>query len=127
MDPETVRTHAESFSDALVAGDIDRAALELSKELRSNLGPLVGLLPLPVASATIESIDRTGSSGFNVVLNLVGESTEVRLQTRWKDRDGEPTIVEASHLTEAAIAAAGPAEEQEPGEGEADAAVDEPV
>lgn len=126
MDPETIRTHAESFSDALVAGDIDRAALELSKELRSNLGPLVGLLPLPLASATIESIDRTGSSGFNVVLNLVGESTEVRLQTRWKDRDGEPTIVEASHLTEAAIAAAGPAEEQEPSEGE-DAAVDEPA
>jgi hypothetical protein len=124
MDPEAIRAHAQSFSDALVAGDIDRAATELSKELRTNLGPLVGLLPLPLASATIESVDRAGSSGFNVVLNLVGESTEVRLQTRWKDRDGEPTIVEASHLTEAAIAAAGPPEEEAPEEGEGEAAVD---
>jgi hypothetical protein len=36
------------------------------------------------------------------VVRLVGESGETRLETRWKDRDGKPTMVEASHLTEAA-------------------------
>ena len=29
----------------------------------------------------------------------MGETDEVELQTRWKDRDGEPTLVEASHLS----------------------------
>jgi hypothetical protein len=106
MEPEDVRAHAQATCDALVAGDIDRAAEELSPELKSNMGTFVGLLPLPLTSATIESVERGGSSGFNVVLHLVGETSEVRLQTRWKDRDGEPTIIEASNLTENAIAAA---------------------
>jgi hypothetical protein len=35
------------------------------------------------------------------VLRVVGESEEVRLQTRWKERDGRPTIVEASRIIEA--------------------------
>jgi hypothetical protein len=44
------------------------------------------------------SVDR-GGSGCNVVLRLLGETDEVVLQTRWKDRDGEPTLVEASHVS----------------------------
>jgi hypothetical protein len=120
MDPETIRAHAQAHCDALVAGDIDRAAEELSDELRSNLGQLIALLPLPLTSATIESVDRAGGSGFNVILHLVGESSEVRLQTRWKDRDGEPTIVEASHLTENAIAAASATESTESDDGDAE-------
>jgi hypothetical protein len=42
------------------------------------------------------------------VLHLVGETDETQLQTRWKDRDGRPTIVEVSHLSSAVLA---PAEE----------------
>jgi hypothetical protein len=121
MDPEAVRAHAQAHCDALLAGDIDRAIEDMSKELRSNLGPLIALLPLPLTSATVESVERAGSSGFNAVLHLVGENSEVQLQTRWKDRDGQPTIVEASHLTENAIAAASPAESEEPADGDAEA------
>lgn len=124
MDPDAIRAHAQAHCDALVAGDIDRAAQELSDELRSNLGQLIGLLPLPLTSAAIESVDRVGSSGFNVVLHLVGESSEVRLQTRWKDRDGGPTIVEVSHLTENAIAAAAATESDVPDQGDDDAGSD---
>ena len=47
-----------------------------------------------------------GGSGFNVVIRLIGETDEVEIQTRWKERDGEPTIVEASHLSQTARAAA---------------------
>jgi hypothetical protein len=73
---------------------------------------------LPASEATIESIEHSGS-GDNVVLRIVGESEEVLIQTRWKDRDGRPTVIEASHLTRTAIAAASgeePAalEEEEP-------------
>jgi hypothetical protein len=40
-----------------------------------------------------------------VVLRLVGETEEVLLQTRWKERDDRPTLIEISHLsaTERAI------------------------
>jgi len=57
------------------------------------------MLPLPVSEATVESIER-GVSAFVVELRLVGETDEVIIQTRWKDRDGRPTVVEASHLSQ---------------------------
>jgi hypothetical protein len=98
MDEPAVRERAQALCDVLVAGDIDRATQEFSPELRRNLGEVLALLPLPVTTATIETIER-GGSGYRVVLALVGESEEVQLQTRWKDRDGRPTVVEASHLS----------------------------
>ena len=104
MDDQAVRTHAQAHLDALMAGDVDRAIEDLSEELRRNLGEVMAMLPLPLTSADVESVDRAGS-GFTSILHLVGETTETRLETRWKDRDGRPTIVEASHLSQAAIEA----------------------
>jgi hypothetical protein len=119
MDAETVRARAEAFCDTLVAGDVGRATEEMSKELRQNLGEVVAMLPLPSSEATVVSVDH-GGSGYNVVLRLVGEADEVEIQTRWKDRDGRPTIVEASHLSKTARDAAAAEEtaaEAEDGEG----------
>jgi hypothetical protein len=98
MDEQAVQARAEQMCDALVAGDIDRAFSDASDELRRHLGEVVGLLPLPVTDATVETIDR-GGSGYAVVMRLIGETDEVQIQVRWKDRDGEPRIVEASHLS----------------------------
>jgi hypothetical protein len=77
---------------------VDRAIEDVSPELRRNLGEVISLFPLPSKEATIESVAQGGSS-YVVVLRLVGESDEVQVQTRWKDRDGRPTLVEASHLS----------------------------
>jgi hypothetical protein len=96
-----VRDHAQAHCDALLAGDVDRAVQDFSSELRSNLGQLIALLPLPLSEAGVESV-AVGGSGYVAILLLVGESETVRLQTRWKERDGKPTIVEASHIIEAA-------------------------
>ena len=103
MDEQDVRQHAQGHLDALVAGDVDRAIEDLSRELRQNLGEIMAMLPLPLTEAEIESVDMGGKS-YTAVLRLVGETDEVRLETRWKDRDGRPTIVEASHLSAAATA-----------------------
>jgi len=100
MDEQAVRERAQAMCDALVAGDIERATEDFSKELRQNLGEVLALLPLPSTEATIESVD-LGGSGYNVVVRLVGETEEVQVQTRWKDRDGRPTVIEASHLSRA--------------------------
>ena len=112
MDDQTVREHARKMCDAIVAGDVDAAIADASPELRRNLGEVIGLFPLPATEAAIESIAQGGSS-FVVVLRMVGETDEVQVQTRWKDRDGSPTLVEASHLsrTERVVAAGEEAEE----------------
>lgn len=102
MNEDDVRSSAELVGAALVAGDVDTAIGYLSDELKRNLGEVVALLPLPATEATIQSIER-GASAFVVVLRVTGESNETELQTRWKDRDGEPRIVEVSHLSQTAI------------------------
>jgi hypothetical protein len=99
MDRDVVEAHAQAHCDALLAGEIDRATEDFSQELRSNLGHLIAQLPLPLTEATVESVDQ-GGKGYVVVLRLVGETDAVRLQTRWKERDGRPTMVEASHIVE---------------------------
>jgi hypothetical protein len=104
MDEEVIRNHANALGDALVAGDIDLATQDFSPELRKHLGEVLGLLPLPASEAAVHSIHR-GGAGFDVVLRLVGETEEVLVQTRWKDRDGRPTVVEAKHLSRSERAA----------------------
>ena len=103
MDEQAVRQHAQAMVDAIVAGDVDRAIEDFSSELRRNLGEVISLLPLPSTEGSIESVTQGGSS-YVVVLRLVGESDEVQVQTRWKDRDGKPTVVEASHLSRIELA-----------------------
>ena len=114
MDEEAVRARARALCEAIVAGDVERAITDFSPELRRNLGEVISLLPLPSKEAAVESIAHGGSS-YVVVLRLTGESEEVQVQTRWKDRDGHPTVVEASHLsrTELAIEPGAPDEEGE--------------
>jgi hypothetical protein len=100
MNEDTVRDRAALVGEALIAGDVDRAIGHLSPELRRNLGEVVALLPLPATEVNVESVERT-ASGYAVVLELIGATDQVRVQTRWKERDGEPTIVEISHLSRA--------------------------
>jgi len=99
MNEQDVRRHAQGHLDALVAGDVERAIQDLSRELRSNLGEVMAVLPLPLATAEVESVEMTGG-GYSAVLHLVGETSDTRLETRWKERDGRPTIVEVSRVTE---------------------------
>jgi hypothetical protein len=105
MDEQAVREHARAMADAIVAGDVDRAIEDVSPELRRNLGEVIGLFPLPSKEADIESVSHGGSS-YVVVLRFVGEAEQVQVQTRWKERDDKPTIVEASHLSRTELAEA---------------------
>jgi hypothetical protein len=103
MDEQAVRARAQAVCDALAAGDIERATGDFTPELIRNLGEVLALMPLPANEVAIESVEHSGS-GYNVVLRIAGEVDEVQIQTRWKDRDGEPRMVEASHLASVPIA-----------------------
>ena len=109
VDEQAVHDEAQAFCDALASGDVDRALAALSVELRRNAGEVLALLPLPANEVVIESIERSGA-GYNVVIRLSGEIDEDHVQTRWKDRAGRPTMVEASHLSR--TERAGPPEEE---------------
>ncbi|HET9851786.1 MAG TPA: hypothetical protein VFP56_04685 [Candidatus Limnocylindrales bacterium] len=98
MDENTVRSSAQMVGDALVAGNVDAVIGYLSPELQRNPGEIVAMLPLPATSTEIVSVEHA-TSAVVVVLRVVGETAEDELQTRWKDRDGEPRIVEVSHLS----------------------------
>lgn len=112
MDEQDVRTRAEALCEAIVAGDMERATADFSEELRRNLGEVISLLPLPASEATIESIERGGTSGFTATLRLVGETEEAQMVTRWKDRDGTPTVIEVSHLSRTAMEPEAPADDE---------------
>lgn len=99
MDVDTVGQHADAFCKALLAGDVGRASEEFSEQLKSNIGEVVSQLPLPLTRAAVESVEVAGS-GYLAVLHLTGETDDIRMETRWKDRDGRPTMVEASHVIE---------------------------
>jgi hypothetical protein len=107
VDEQAVREHTLTLCNALVAGDIGVATQDFSGELRHNLGEVIALLPLPAKEATIDSVAHS-PSGFIVVIRIVGDAQEVMLHTRWKDRDGHPTLVELSHLSQTAPAPAEP-------------------
>jgi hypothetical protein len=99
-----------------VRGDIEQATEAFSAELRRNLGEVIALLPLPATAASIGSIAHGGSS-YVVVLELVGENETVQVQTRWKERDGRPTVIEASHLSRVELEPP-PGDEDVDGDGE---------
>jgi hypothetical protein len=101
MNEQAVRDRAQEYIDALTAGDVEKASEALSEGLRHNLGPIMAQLPLPLTEANVESVE-SGGFGYVAVLHLVGES-DVRFQTRWKERDGRPTIVEMSHIAEPVV------------------------
>ena len=103
MNDDDVRERAQAMCDALVAGDVEQAIVDFSEQLRRNLGEVLSLLPLPASEATVESVER-GATGYDVMLRVVGTSEEAEIRTRWKDRDGQPKVVEASHLSRTAIA-----------------------
>jgi hypothetical protein len=115
MDEQDVRVQAEALCVALVSGDIELATADFSAELRRNLGEVVALFPLPATAATVESIAH-GGPAYVVTLELTGETETVQVQTRWKERDGKPTVIEASHLSRIELAPP-PGEDDEAAEG----------
>ncbi|HEX3264436.1 MAG TPA: hypothetical protein VHR16_02100 [Candidatus Limnocylindrales bacterium] len=98
MDENIVRSRTQAVGDALVAGNVDAAIAYLSDELKRNPGEIVAMLPLPATATEIVSIERPGPAVVTV-LRVAGETADDELQLRWKDRDGEPRIVEVSHLS----------------------------
>ena len=100
MTEEEVRARAVAMCEALIAGDVGQVVAALSDELQRNPGEVVAMLPLPAVAATVARLEGSGGgAAYVAVLDVTSESEHIELQTRWKDRNGEPRIVEVSHVS----------------------------
>jgi len=100
MTEDEVRDRAGAVCAALVAGDIGQVVEAMSDELRRNPGEVIAMLPLPAVAAEITRLEGSGGgAAFVAVLDVTSETEQLELQTRWKERDGEPRIVEVSHIS----------------------------
>ena len=100
MTEDEVRQRVRAVCAALVAGDMGPVIEALSDELRRNPGEVVAMLPLPAVAAEVARLEESGGgAAYIAVLDVTSETEHLELQTRWKDRDGEPRIVEVSHIS----------------------------
>ena len=100
MTEDEVRARAASICRSLVAGDVGQVVAALSDELQRNPGEVVAMLPLPAVEATVARLEGAGGgAAFVAILDVTSETEHLELQTRWKERNGEPRIVEVSHVS----------------------------
>ena len=93
MDEAKVREHAEAHGQAVVAGDLNKAGQDLTKEGMKAAGNVMPKLPRPVTSAEVVGIEESGSDTV-VLIRYAGEDSEATVRSQWADRDGRPMIVD---------------------------------
>ena len=87
---DTIQRHAA----AVEAGDWDTVIGDLSKELQAHAATIAQTLPQPVTSAKVVSVE-VGGDETVAQINYAGDTSEVTIQSHWRDVDGRPTIVQA--------------------------------
>ena len=93
MDEAAVREHAQAHGDAVVNGDLRRAAQDLGDEAKAKAPAVMGKLPQPVTGASVESVEAAGDQ-FVALIRYSGKETSATVESRWADLDGRPTIVD---------------------------------
>ena len=67
----------------------------MSKELQAQAAQIAQALPQPVTSAKVLSVE-VGDEETVARIHYAGETSEVTIQSHWRDVDGRPTIVQAA-------------------------------
>lgn len=94
MDEATTREHIQKHADAVVRGDMDAIAADLSEELRPQMGQIAQALPQPVTKAEVLSVD-IGDPVSVSMIRYSGSSGSVTIRSNWQDQGGRPVIVHA--------------------------------
>ena len=91
MDENAVREHAEAHANAVQAGDLDRAASDLTDEAKQNAPTVMKALPRPITSTSVESVTAEGDA-FVARILYSGEDSKATVASRWVDQAGRPMI-----------------------------------
>ena len=95
MDEGSVRQKAEAHGEAMVAGDVNKAGGDLTKEAMAGAGAVMKEIPRQIDSAEVTDVSAAGD-GFAVLIKYSGEGKDVTVRSVWIDRDGDPKIAELS-------------------------------
>jgi hypothetical protein len=94
MDDAKTRTYVAAHADAVARGDMDAVVADLSEELRPQADEIARLLPLPVDSAEVLSVE-VGPDEAISLIRYAGTDAVVMIRARWQDRGDRPLIVGA--------------------------------
>jgi hypothetical protein len=94
MDEAKTKDQIQRHAEAVEAGDFDTVIGDLSKELQAHAAEIAASLPQPVTSAKVLSVD-FGEEETVAQIHYAGDTSEVTIQSHWRDVDGRPTIVQA--------------------------------
>ncbi len=92
MDETMVRTCARAHAEAVVVGDLRRAASDLAETAREGAGGVMAKLPRPLAGADVVSVEQTGNEVV-ARIRYFGDGGETTVASRWAERGGRPMIV----------------------------------
>jgi hypothetical protein len=97
MDEATMRELAQAHAQAVVDPlDAERVAADLIPDLRPHLPEIAKLLPQPVTSAEVRSLQVQGDHAV-VEIAYSGAEKTTTIRSRWEDRGaGQAQIVEAA-------------------------------
>jgi hypothetical protein len=94
MEEAKVREHAEAHAAANVAGDMARAASDLTAEARANIGPVARRLPRPITSGNVTKVEQTSPDRFVAEIHYEGPDSSAVVESVWVEQDGRPKIAE---------------------------------
>lgn len=92
MDEAETRSHIQAHADAVVRGDMEAVTGDFTEELRPQLPQLAQVLPQPVTSAEILSVEVGDEEGV-AQIRYAGDSGEVTIRSHWREVEGTPQIV----------------------------------
>jgi len=94
MDEARTKDQIQRHAEAVEAGDFDTVIGDLSKELQAHAEEIAQSLPQPVTSAKVLSVE-VGEDETVAQIHYAGDTSEVTIQSHWRDVGGRPTIVQA--------------------------------
>ena len=94
MDEARTKDQIQRHAEAVERGDFDTVIGDLSEELRPQAPQIAQTLPQPVTSASVLSVE-VGDEEAVARIHYAGDTSEVTIQSRWRDVDGRPVIVHA--------------------------------
>jgi hypothetical protein len=90
-DLEVVRNRAQQHADAIVAGDLGRAAQDLTEAAQAAAPAVMKGMQRPVTSAAVDSVSADGDEAVALIV-YSGDDREHRVESRWSDQSGELMI-----------------------------------
>jgi len=94
MDEAKTKDQIQRHAQAVERGDMDTVIGDLSKELQVQAATIAQSLPQPVTSAKVLSVE-VGDDETVARIHYAGDTSEVTIQSHWRDVDGRPKIVQA--------------------------------